>query len=164
MREMDWDTFRVFTPERMWSIGWALVGGPIRRFSDVRLWGRERVPLSGPVILAANHRSFYDIFVLGAALTNAFGRMVGDQRQGWAILAAMGVLPASELAGYTALGELSLDEQITAVAGVLPAAFAAARTFAPTPGATARSSARFSGVSFLESLAPESRRSQEGSP
>ena len=32
------------------------------------------------------------IFVLGAALTNVFGRMVGDQRQGWAILAAMGVL------------------------------------------------------------------------
>jgi K+-transporting ATPase ATPase A chain len=32
------------------------------------------------------------IFVLGAALTNVFGRMVGNQRQGWAILAAMGVL------------------------------------------------------------------------
>jgi len=32
------------------------------------------------------------IFVLGAGLTNVFGRMVGDERQGWAILAAMGVL------------------------------------------------------------------------
>lgn len=32
------------------------------------------------------------IFALGAALTNMFGRMVGDERQGWAILAAMGVL------------------------------------------------------------------------
>jgi K+-transporting ATPase ATPase A chain len=32
------------------------------------------------------------IFALGAALTNMFGRMVGDQRQGWAILAVMGVL------------------------------------------------------------------------
>src|ERR1700756_2045363 len=32
------------------------------------------------------------IFSLGAALTNFFGRMVGDQRQGWAIFAAMGVL------------------------------------------------------------------------
>src|SRR5262252_5061158 len=30
-----------------------------------------------------------------------------------ALLSAMGVLPASELAGYTALGELSLDGQIT---------------------------------------------------
>src|SRR5215813_12751142 len=41
------------------------------------------------------------------------------------LLAAMGVLPASEMAHYTALGELSLDGQITAVAGVLPAALAA---------------------------------------
>jgi len=32
------------------------------------------------------------IFSLGAALTNMFGRMVGDQRQGWAIFAAMGLL------------------------------------------------------------------------
>jgi len=43
-----------------------------------------------------------------------------------ALLAAMGVLPASEMSGYTAMGELSLDGQITAVAGVLPAAIAAA--------------------------------------
>jgi K+-transporting ATPase ATPase A chain len=32
------------------------------------------------------------IFALGAALTNVFGRMVGNQRQGWAVLAVMGVL------------------------------------------------------------------------
>jgi potassium-transporting ATPase potassium-binding subunit len=32
------------------------------------------------------------IFAIGAALTNVFGRMVGDQRQGWAIFAVMGLL------------------------------------------------------------------------
>jgi potassium-transporting ATPase potassium-binding subunit len=32
------------------------------------------------------------IFSLGAGLTNMFGRMVGDQRQGWAIFAVMGLL------------------------------------------------------------------------
>jgi K+-transporting ATPase ATPase A chain len=32
------------------------------------------------------------IFLLGAALTNTFGRMVGDQRQGWALFCAMAVL------------------------------------------------------------------------
>jgi K+-transporting ATPase ATPase A chain len=32
------------------------------------------------------------IFAIGAALTNVFGRMVGNQRQGWAILATMGTL------------------------------------------------------------------------
>jgi potassium-transporting ATPase potassium-binding subunit len=38
------------------------------------------------------------IFSIGGALTNLFGRMVGDQRQGWAIFAVMGVL---FLAGVT---------------------------------------------------------------
>jgi K+-transporting ATPase ATPase A chain len=32
------------------------------------------------------------IFAIGVGLTNVFGRMVGDERQGWAILAAMGFL------------------------------------------------------------------------
>jgi len=32
------------------------------------------------------------IFSIGAGLTNVFGRMVGDQRQGWALFAVMGVM------------------------------------------------------------------------
>ena len=32
------------------------------------------------------------IFALGAALTNVFGRMVGDERQGWAVFGVMGIL------------------------------------------------------------------------
>lgn len=32
------------------------------------------------------------IFAIGAGFTNVFGRMVGNQRQGWAIFATMGVL------------------------------------------------------------------------
>ena len=32
------------------------------------------------------------IFLLGVALTNTFGRLVGDQRQGWALFAVMAVL------------------------------------------------------------------------
>jgi len=42
------------------------------------------------------------------------------------LLAAMGVLPAEEIEGYVALGELSLDGSLQAVAGVLPAALGAA--------------------------------------
>ena len=41
------------------------------------------------------------------------------------LLAAMGVLPASEMERYVALGELALDAQVIPVAGVLPAALAA---------------------------------------
>jgi magnesium chelatase family protein len=42
-----------------------------------------------------------------------------------AVLAAMEILPAEELAGFAALGELSLDGAINPVAGVLPAAIGA---------------------------------------
>ena len=42
-----------------------------------------------------------------------------------AVLAAMEVLPREEVLGFAALGELSLDGTLNAVAGVLPAAIAA---------------------------------------
>jgi magnesium chelatase family protein len=42
------------------------------------------------------------------------------------LLAALDVLPADEVAGYLALGELALDGALLPVAGVLPAAMAAA--------------------------------------
>jgi magnesium chelatase family protein len=42
-----------------------------------------------------------------------------------AVLAAMDVLPRDEIAGYAALGELSLDGTLNPVAGVLPAAIGA---------------------------------------
>src|SRR5438270_2213530 len=32
------------------------------------------------------------IFAIGVGLTNVFGRMVGNEKQGWAILAVMGIL------------------------------------------------------------------------
>src|SRR6185312_15694131 len=41
------------------------------------------------------------------------------------VLSAMDVLPRDEIAGYAALGELSLDGTLNKVAGVLPAAIAA---------------------------------------
>jgi magnesium chelatase family protein len=44
-----------------------------------------------------------------------------------ALLAAMEVLPREELAGFAALGELSLDGSILPVAGVLPAALGASQ-------------------------------------
>jgi len=57
------------------------------------------------------------IFAVGAALTNVFGRMVGDQRQGWALFAAMGALfiagvfvaYRAEAAGSPQFASLGLD-------------------------------------------------------
>jgi potassium-transporting ATPase potassium-binding subunit len=48
-------------------------------------------PFENPSAIT-NLLQMVSIFAIGAALTNVFGRMVGDERQGWAILAAMGVL------------------------------------------------------------------------
>ena len=48
-------------------------------------------PFENPTALS-NFVQMLSIFAIGAALTNVFGRMVGNQRQGWALLAAMGVL------------------------------------------------------------------------
>jgi K+-transporting ATPase ATPase A chain len=48
-------------------------------------------PFENPTALS-NFLQIILIFVLGASLTNVFGRMVGNQRQGWAIFSVMGVL------------------------------------------------------------------------
>jgi K+-transporting ATPase ATPase A chain len=72
-------------------------------------------PFENPTALS-NFIQMISIFSLGAALTNVFGRMVGNQRQGWAILGVMGVLFISgvivtywaEANGTTALNALGL--------------------------------------------------------
>jgi len=48
-------------------------------------------PFENPTALS-NFVQMLSIFLIGAAMTNVFGRMVGNQRQGWAILSVMGVL------------------------------------------------------------------------
>ena len=71
------------------------------------------------------------------------------------LLIAMDVLPADEIARYTVLGELALDGAITRVAGVLPAAIAAAagERGIVCPSATGGEAAWADGV---EVLAPQS--------
>jgi potassium-transporting ATPase potassium-binding subunit len=72
-------------------------------------------PFENPTALS-NFVQMISIFSLGAALTNVFGRMVGNQRQGWAILGVMGVLFIAgvtvtywaEANGTTALDALGL--------------------------------------------------------
>ncbi len=72
-------------------------------------------PFENPTALS-NLVQMVSIFAIGAGLTNVFGRMVGNQRQGWAIFAAMGVLFIAGVAvcywaeanGTTALHALGL--------------------------------------------------------
>ncbi len=63
------------------------------------------------------------IFSIGAGLTNVFGRMVGSQRQGWAIFAVMGVLfligvvtcYSAESAGNPAFTPFHVDQTASAL-------------------------------------------------
>jgi K+-transporting ATPase ATPase A chain len=73
-------------------------------------------PFENPTALS-NFVQMISIFAIGAGLTNVFGRMVGNQRQGWAILGVMGVLFIAgvivtywaEASGTTALHALGLS-------------------------------------------------------
>jgi potassium-transporting ATPase potassium-binding subunit len=63
------------------------------------------------------------IFAIGAALTNVFGRMVGNQKQGWALFGAMGILFLAgvtvaywaESAGNPAFASAGVDQVASAV-------------------------------------------------
>src|ERR1700756_2046912 len=58
------------------------------------------------------------MFLIGAALTNTFGRMVGNERQGWTLLAAMallfalglGVIYPAEASGNLHFASLGIDQ------------------------------------------------------
>jgi K+-transporting ATPase ATPase A chain len=78
-------------------------------------------PFENPGALT-NFAGMMLIFLIGAALTNTFGRMIGNQRQGWALLAVMGILflagalsiYALESQGNPAFAPLGIDQSASA--------------------------------------------------
>ncbi|MGZ8293138.1 MAG: potassium-transporting ATPase subunit KdpA [Telluria sp.] len=74
-------------------------------------------PYENPTPLS-NFLQMLAIFVIPAGLCFAFGRMVGDQRQGWAVLAAMAVIfvaaavaiMAAEQQAHPALAAMGVDQ------------------------------------------------------
>ncbi len=79
-------------------------------------------PFENPTPLT-NFLEMLAILLIPAALTYTFGRMIGDTRQGWAILAAMAVIfvallivaVAAEQAGNPRFVELGVDQQASAL-------------------------------------------------
>lgn len=74
--------------------------GPVASQEAIKMFGtngggffnaNSAHPFENPTALT-NLVQMLLIFAIGAALTNVFGRMVGDQRQGWAVFAVMGIL------------------------------------------------------------------------
>jgi potassium-transporting ATPase potassium-binding subunit len=79
-------------------------------------------PFENPTALS-NLVQMVLIFSIGAALTNVFGRMVGNQRQGWALFGVMGILwlvgtfvaYSAESAGNPAFASLGIDQQASII-------------------------------------------------
>lgn len=103
----------------------SLAQGPIASQEAIKMMGtngggfvnaNSSHPYENPTPLS-NMLQMLSIFAIGASLTFTFGRMVGNERQGWAILAVMGILfltgvavvYAMEAAGNPAFTRLGLD-------------------------------------------------------
>ncbi|MDE2181564.1 MAG: potassium-transporting ATPase subunit KdpA [Alphaproteobacteria bacterium] len=105
--------------------------GPVASQEAIKMFGtngggffnaNSAHPLENPSAIT-NLVQIILIFSIGAALTNVFGRMVGSERQGWAIFAVMGVLFLAgtattywaEAAGNPALAPLHIDQTASAL-------------------------------------------------
>jgi len=79
--------------------------------------GNSAHPFENPTALT-NLIQMISIFSIGAALTNVFGRMVGRERQGWALFGVMGLLFLAgtfivypvEAGGNPAIAALGVDQ------------------------------------------------------
>jgi K+-transporting ATPase ATPase A chain len=74
-------------------------------------------PFENPTALT-NFLQMISIFAIGAALTNVFGRMVGAEKQGWALFGVMGILFLAgvaviypvEAGGNPLIGAMGVDQ------------------------------------------------------
>ena len=103
----------------------AIVGGPAASQEAIKMLGtngggflnaNSAHPFENPTALS-NFLQMLSIFSIGGALTYTFGRMVGDQRQGWALWSVMTLL---FLAGFaiSAVAEQAGNPLLTQHAGV----------------------------------------------
>ncbi|AVR95213.1 potassium-transporting ATPase subunit KdpA [Pseudoduganella armeniaca] len=109
----------------------ALPMGPVASQEAIKLLGtngggffnaNSAHPYENPTALA-NFAQMLAIFLIPAALCFAFGRMVGDIRQGWAVLAAMTIvfvlaaiaLAAAEQQAHPGLAALGVDQAASAL-------------------------------------------------
>ena len=112
--------------EDMKSATQTLAMGPVASQEAIKMLGtngggffnaNSAHPYENPTALS-NFLEMLSIFLIPAALCFAFGRAVGDQRQGWAVLAAMTVMfviavvaiTPAEQAGNPLLASLGVDQ------------------------------------------------------
>jgi 1-acyl-sn-glycerol-3-phosphate acyltransferase len=51
-----------------WLFGRPTIGGAVRLVTPLRVYGRDRIPLNGPLILCFNHFSWLDPWALGSVI------------------------------------------------------------------------------------------------
>ncbi|HVL10152.1 MAG TPA: potassium-transporting ATPase subunit KdpA [Burkholderiaceae bacterium] len=129
----NFDAYQTVTPLQATgaSTTQVLPMGPVASQEAIKLLGtngggffnaNSAHPFENPTPLT-NFVQMLAIFIIPAALCHAFGRMAGDTRQGWAVLAAMTVLFAVfaigamhfEQQGNPALVGLGVDQNATAL-------------------------------------------------
>ena len=115
--------------EDMKSGAQTLAMGPVASQEAIKMLGtngggffnaNSAHPYENPTALS-NFLEMLSIFLIPAALCFAFGRAVGDQRQGWAVLAAMTVMfviavvaiTPAEQAGNPLLASLGVDQSVS---------------------------------------------------
>ena len=54
-------------PDAFWAVGRLTIGSAVRVFAPLRIYGRERIPREGGVVLALNHFHWLDPGAFGAA-------------------------------------------------------------------------------------------------
>ena len=54
--------------DRVWAVGRPTIGTAVGLLTKLRVYGRERVPMDGGLVVACNHFSWIDPPVLGAAI------------------------------------------------------------------------------------------------
>jgi 1-acyl-sn-glycerol-3-phosphate acyltransferase len=80
----------------LYALVWALVVPFMRLYFRLRISGAERIPREGPVIIAPNHKSFWDSFFIAAATTRPvryMGKMELFEKGAGPLLVALGAFP-----------------------------------------------------------------------
>jgi 1-acyl-sn-glycerol-3-phosphate acyltransferase len=85
------DGYRAFTPDRTWAVARMILQSWYAPAMRLRVYGRERVPASGPAVVAANHIAGIDPIVLGMASPRTLRYMAKVEL--WSIPVVRRVLP-----------------------------------------------------------------------
>lgn len=85
------------TADKVWAVGRPTIGGLVKVAAKLKVYGRDRVPLDGGLVIACNHYSWLDPAALGAACPRTIYYMAKVEAHGipglGAFIRAFGCFP-----------------------------------------------------------------------